>query len=188
MIRVWEVAGSAHDDVYGLAVGTTDAGKAATDTTYSPPVESISGGFITCDQPINAGPAHYVESAAIWALNRWVQKGRPAPQAARLDVTAGPPLTINRDVHGNATSGIRTPQVDVPIATLSGGGQSGALCFLFGTTTPFDNTTLASLYPKHSTYVSAVKKAKNAAVKAGFILKVDATAISAAAAESAIGK
>jgi hypothetical protein len=187
-VRVWEVAGTSHADAYSLAVGVTDTGKAAVDTTYSAPIESAGGGFISCDLPINQGPQHYVESAAIWALNRWVQKGKPAASAPRLDVVAGAPPAITRDARGNALGGIRTPQTDVPIATLSGGGQSGtAICFLLGTTTPFDSTTLASLYPKHSKYVSAVRKAKNAAVKAGFILKVDARAITAAAAASNIG-
>jgi alpha/beta hydrolase family protein len=188
MVRVWEVAGTAHADAYSLDVGVTDAGKAAVDTTYSPPVQSIAGGFITCDLPINQGPQHYVESAAIWALNRWVQKGTPPKQASpRLDVAAGSPPVITRDANGNAVGGIRTPQEDVPIATLSGGGQSGSFCSLFGTTVPFDSATLTSLYPKHSKYVSAVKKAKNAAVKAGFILKVDAAEIATAAAKSSIG-
>jgi len=188
LIRVWEVAGTSHSDAYSLAIGVTDAGKAAVDTTYSPPVQSIGGGFIICDLPINAGPQHYVESAAMWALNRWVQKGTPPPTGDPLDVVAGTPPTVTRDAHGNAVGGIRTPQVDVPIATLSGGGQSGtSFCSLFGTTTPFDSATLASLYPKHSKYVSAVKKAKNAAVKAGFILKVDGAEIATAAAKSNIG-
>jgi hypothetical protein len=188
LIRVWEMAGTAHADAYGLSIGPTDAGKAAADTTYAAPIQSIANGFITCDQPINAGAQHYVESAAIWALNRWAQKGKPPAQAPRLDVVASTPPTITRDAHGNAVGGIRTPQVDVPIATLSGGGQSGAFCFLFGTTTPFDSTTLTSLYPKHSTYVSAVRKAKTAAVKAGFILRTDGTAISRAASKSTVGK
>ena len=187
LIRVWEVAGTAHADAYDLVIGNTDTGKAAIDTTYSPPVESIGSGFVTCDVPINAGPQHYVESAAIWALNRWVSKGTPPSHGTPLEVVAGPPPTITRDAHGNAAGGVRTPQVDVPIATLSGGGQGGALCFLFGTTTPFDSTTLASLYPTHSTYVAKIKKSKNAAVKAGFILKVDAAAISTAASKSTIG-
>ena len=187
MIRVWEVAGTAHADAYGLDIGNTDTGKAATDTTYSPPVTSISG-VINCNLPINAGPQHYVESAAIWALNRWVQKGTAPSHAPLLDVVAGTPPAITLDAHGNAVGGIRTPQVDAPIATLSGGGQSGVFCNLFGTTTPFDSTTLKALYPKHSTYVTAVKKSKNAAVKAGFLLKVDAAAISTAASKSSIGK
>ena len=183
LVRVWEVAGTAHDDAYSLVVGRTDRGKAAVDTTYTPPVNA------GCDLPVNAGPQQYVENAAIWALNRWVQKGTPPRQAApRLDVVAGGPPTITRDAHGNAVGGIRTPQVEVPIATLSGVGQEGVYCYLFGTTTPFDSATLASLYPKHSTYVSKIKKAKNAAVKAGFILAVDGRAIGAAAAASNIGK
>ena len=187
LIRVWEMAGTAHADAYGLAVGPMDAGKAAVDTTYSDPVDSIAG-LATCGSPINAGPQHYIESAAIWALNRWVQKGTAPAHAPSLTVVAGTPPVITRDGHGNALGGIRTPQVDVPIATLSGGGQTGSsFCFLFGTTTPFDSPTLASLYPKHSRYVSAVKKAKNAAVKAGFILKVDAAEIATAAAKSNIG-
>ncbi len=188
MIRVWEVAGTAHADAYGLSIGDTDTGKAAVDTTYSAPVTSIGMGFITCDLPINAGPQHYVESAAIWALNRWVQKGKAPSHAPLLDAVAGSPATITLDAHGNALGGIRTPQVDAPIATLTGGGQSGPFCALFGRTIPFDSTTLKGLYPKHSTYVTAVKKSKNAAVKAGFLLKVDATAITSAASTSTIGK
>jgi len=76
----------------------------------------------------------------------------------------------------------------VPIASLSGLGQTGtAFCSLFGTTVPFDSTTLASLYPKHSKYVSAVGKAASRAVKAGFVLGPDAKLIKASAKASSIG-
>jgi hypothetical protein len=54
-------------------------------------------------------------------------------------VTAEGGLRIERDEHGNALGGIRTPYVDVPIAALSGLGQTGSiLCLLFGTTVPLD--------------------------------------------------
>src|SRR5262245_61777713 len=46
-VRTWEMAGTAHDDAYGLSVGPGDPGPAATDTTYLPPVTSIFGIF-TC--------------------------------------------------------------------------------------------------------------------------------------------
>ena len=76
-----------------------------------------------------------------------------------------------------------------PIATFSGLGQTGStFCFLFGTTVPFDRAMLAALYPGHEIYVSAVGKAANRAVRAGFVLKPDARLIKAAAAESDIGK
>jgi hypothetical protein len=101
---------------------------------------------------------------------------------------AGPPPAIVRDARGNALGGIRTPQVEVPIATLSGEGQTGTLlCILFGTTTPFDAATLAALYPDHASYVSAFNAATDEAVQAGFILPPDAELMKAAAAASDIG-
>ena len=120
-------------------------------------------------------------NAAIAALNQWVRHGTPPPHAPRLDVTGT--AKIVRDANGNALGGIRTPEVDVPIATLSGEGQSGSiLCLLFGTTKPFDAATLAALYPDHSAYVSAFNAATDRAVSAGFILQPDAELMKAAAA------
>ncbi len=188
-IRLWEVAGTAHADTYLLAVGPDDAGPAAIDTTYLPPVTSIFGIF-NCDRPINSGPQHYVLSAALVRLNRWVRGGRAQGAGApRLEVMPGTPPTIERDALGNALGGIRTPQVDVPIATLSGLGQTGAaFCGIFGTTVPFDADTLAALYPTHDGYVSAVVRASRRAVHEGFVLKVDGKAIQAAAVASDVGQ
>jgi hypothetical protein len=187
-IRAWEVAGTAHDDAYGLSVGPNDAGKGALDTTYLPPVTSIFGIF-SCGSAINAGPQHYVLSSAVAHLDKWVRTGRVrGPSSPRLQVAAGPPAAIERDALGNALGGIRTPQVDVPIAALSGQGQTGSVfCFLFGTTVPFDAPTLASLYPSHASYVAQIKKAVRRAVHGGWVLAVDAKAIRAAAAASTIG-
>ncbi len=77
----------------------------------------------------------------------------------------------------------------MPIAALSGLGQTGStFCSLFGTTVAFDAGTLAMLYPDHATYVAAVTRAARAAVRAHFLLPVDASAIKAAAAGSDIGQ
>ncbi|MCW5892855.1 MAG: hypothetical protein KIT14_20270 [bacterium] len=188
-VRLWEVAGTAHDDTYGLAVGPGDAGRGAADTTYDPPVTSIFGIF-TCNSPINAGPQHYVLNAALWRLARWVRTGKVrGASAPRLTVTPGTPPVIERDALGNALGGIRTPQVDVPIAALSGLGQTGnAFCGLFGTTVPFDAATLASLYPSHTQYVKAVVRAARKAMKAGYLLKADVVEIKKAAKASSIGR
>jgi hypothetical protein len=188
-VRLWEVAGTAHDDVYGLSAGPNDPGKAALDTTYLPPVTSIFG-VINCSAPINAGPQHYVLNAAVARLDRWVRKGRVkgGPISPRLEIAPGPPPTIVRDAFGNALGGIRTPQVDVPIATLSGLGQTGGgFCGLFGTTLPFDDATLASLYPTHDAYVKAIARAARKAAREGFIQRIDTTAIKDAAEDSDIG-
>jgi hypothetical protein len=156
------------------------------DITYAPLVQSI-GNALTCLLPINAGPQHYVASAAIRKLDRWARRGIPPAPAPRLETVAGS-ATIVRDEHGIAVGGIRTPQVDVPIATFSGEGQFGRACALLGTTTPFDAATLDSLYPDHRSYVSAVRKATKAAVRAGFISRIDSREIKAAATASVIGR
>jgi len=184
--RLWEVAGTAHADTYQLVVGPTDRGRAAADTTHLPPTRTVAA-LITCDLPINAGPQHYVLNAAFAQLDRWVRSGIPAARAPRLVVMDGSPPIIVRDASGNALGGIRSPQVDAPVATLSGDGQTGSqLCRLFGTTTPFEPSALSALYPTHASYVGAVQAAKAAAVQAGFLLPLDAKAISAAAAASAV--
>jgi hypothetical protein len=188
-VRTWETAGTAHDDAYGLSAGPGDTGVGALDTTYLPPVSSIFG-VIMCGNPINAGPQHYIVSAALRRLDQWVRRGRVSggPHSPRLQVSAGPPTSIDRDARGNALGGIRTPQVDVPIAALSGTGQSsGGFCGLFGTTVPFDAATVAGLYPSHARYVSAVERSAKHAVHAGFLIGVDAKAIVAAARASTIG-
>ena len=187
-IRLWEVAGTAHGDTYQLNYGVPDKGKGALDTTHLPLINEIYGGIITCDQALNQGPQHYVLAAAVAALERWLRAGRPPKPAPRLEVGAGDPPVISRDAHGNALGGIRTPQLDVPIMALSGLGQTGAsFCRLFGTTVLFDAPTLASLYPSHAAYVSAVNKAAKKAVRQRYVLPPDAKVIKASAAASTIG-
>jgi len=189
-IRTWEVAGTSHYDVYGLIVGPDDPGPAAMDTTYLPPMTSAFGGIISCARPVNAGPQHYVLSAALYRLHRSARAGRAQGAGApRMEITAGTPPDIERDALGNARGGIRTAQVEAAVATLSGLGQTGsAFCSIFGTTTPFDAVTLATLYPSHAAYVSRVLDATRNAVRAGFVLKADAKAIKAAAAASDVGR
>jgi hypothetical protein len=186
--RLWEVAGTAHADTYTLVVGFADLGNspAAADLLIT---SSPLPGLIDCGAPINSGPQHFVLDAAIAALNRWVRRGTPPPRGPRLEVTAGPPPVIVRDAHGNALGGIRTPEMDVPIATLSGGGQSGSLiCLLLGTTVPFDAATLASLYPGHGAYVGKFARATRRAQRAGFIRRHDAKLMAASAAASNVGR
>ena len=96
---------------------------------------------------------------------------------------------IERDEHGNAVGGIRTPLVDVPVSTLSGEPAPGGppFCRLFGSTTPFDAATLARLYPTHDSYVEAFTASTEAAVRAGFILRPEADEMIAEAEQSATG-
>lgn len=181
--RLWEVAGSAHGDTY-LEAGRTDTGRL-------PPRELAAGLAarssligITFARPVNSGPQHhYVANAAIQQLTRWVRDGTPPPAAPRLAVAPGS-RAFEVDACGNTLGGVRSPYVDVPIASLSGLGQSGQLERLFGTTRPFDAATLRALYGSRDAYLAAFNAATDAAVRAGFLLGADAPEIEAVAAES----
>ena len=184
--RLWEVAGTAHADTYSLSVGNSDLGN---DPNVANPVISTDPvpGLIHFDTPANSGPQHYVLNAAFAALLRWVRTGKAPRTVPRLDVSAGPPVAINKDANGNALGGIRTPQVDVPVATFTGQQAGAIICQLFGSTTPFDAAKLASLYPTHKAFTSAYSKALKRAVKAGWVVKPDAKLIKKWAVDSSVG-
>lgn len=187
-LRGWEVAGTAHGDAYQLGIGDTDDGSGTADAVLfaalSDPPSSVYFGVITCASPINAGPQTYVLRAALHALDHWVRTGEPPPSMPRLalDDTGS---TFLRDPTGNVRGGIRTPHVDVPIATLSGLGQSGdSFCALFGTTAPFGCDQLEALHGDHATFVERWHAATDAAVEAKVILRADAVRLKDAAAAS----
>lgn len=172
-IRLWEVAGTAHADTYSLAVGMADLGDSP-DVVDVVITSTPVPGIIRCDTPINSGPQHFVVKAAIDALDRWVRRGKPPRSAPRLEVDPGPPVAIVRDANGNSRGGIRTPQVDVPIASYTGEQEGSTLCSLFGTTTPFDEATLAALYPSQRVFLRAWRKAVARSARRGWILEADA--------------
>lgn len=160
--RLWEVPGTSHVDA------TLDALLAA--ESGSPPTP--------CELPANDGQESKVMSAALAQLNRWIRTGVPAPTAPRIQVTPDG-TAINRDQHGNALGGLRTPALDAPVATLTGSGNGGTSrqCEIEGTTIPFSPAQLKALYPTHQTYVTAVARAAAAGVAAGFLLPPDAADI-----------
>jgi hypothetical protein len=199
--RLWEVAGTAHFDIYGLAIGTFDTGHGEGETEnlkeMQDPLKIPTPGLIECAEGINAGPMHWVFNAALHWINRWVKKGKPPPIAPRLEVTSDPnePVVFAVDSHGNTLGGIRTPHVDAPIAKLTGTGNGpgpGApplsfFCRLFGQTVPFTDAELAALYPNHHSFVREFRRASGEAVRSRFLLRRDARALKRAAARSDIG-
>jgi Alpha/beta hydrolase domain len=189
--RDWEIAGTSHYDTYSLSFGPKDDGTIDADAaffdTMSTTISSPYPGIVDCAKPINAGAQTYVARAAVAAMNRWVTTGDVPPHAPRLQLDTKSEAFV-LDANGNARGGIRSPHVDAPTATLSGLGQSGTnYCFLFGTTVPFDETKLSTLYPSHAAFVKAWNAATAKAVKAGFILPVDGKNLEAAAAHSTVG-
>ncbi len=178
MFRLWEVAGTAHADVYTLKTSSSDLGD---DPSVAAVVESVDAGpipgIITCESPINSGPQHWVLKAGLHGLVNWIKNGEPLPEAPRLSVTEDG-TAFQLDELGNARGGIRTNYVDAPVAVLSGLGQTGnSFCRIFGTTMLFDDAQLDELYPTRASYQDAVGAAVQSAVDGGFLLEPDAALI-----------
>ena len=177
-IALWEVAGTAHGDVYNisLSVGPQDIGD---DPAVAEVVEVSAPipGIFECDAPINSGPQHWVMNAAVHALNVWVSGGPPPPTpSARLLETDGDEFVV--DEHGNTLGGVRTAWVDVPVATLTGEPSGGAgFCSLFGSTKLFSSAKLAELYPDKATYFEAMTTSLERSVTNGFLRRADAALI-----------
>ena len=96
--------------------------------------------------------------------------------------TSGATPAFVTDANGNVEGGIRTPAVQVPVAILSGLGNSGSgpfgfFCSLFGTTTPFSTAKLAALYPTHAQFAAQWAGAAFLDVARGFITPADAPAL-----------
>lgn len=152
-LRIWEVAGTAHADAY--LVGTAEFGM--------------------CEGRINDGPQHYVAKAALDALLRWIEEGEAPPSAPPIETGGDEGTTVQRDEHGIALGGIRTPSVDVPASVLSGEAPAGGdvLCALFGSSAPFDAATLSSLYGTKDEYLRRFDAALDQAIEQGFVRAAD---------------
>ncbi len=189
LFRLWEVAGSSHYDYYGLNIGPNDTGNGRGAVENLVAMQHQGPSSFGCTMPVNSGGTHWVLDAAVHWLNRWVAKGQSPPQAPLLATTQTSPVTFLRDAHGNAIGGVRSPQVDAPIATLSGQSGGGpSFCFLFGTTVPFSANQLSSLYPTHRQFVSAWSRAIRRDVERGFLLPADGVELRHSAAVSPVGR
>lgn len=177
LLRTWEIAGAAHADQSTLDYAI-QAGSRWTDADVD--LSSSCG-------TINDGPQQPIMQTALAALRSWIVDGALPPTSPRLETDdAG---AIVRDADGNALGGIRTPAVDVPIATLSGTNTTpSVICSLFGSTTPFSAEELARRYPGDTNgYVTEVEASAAEAVEAGFLLPRHADAMVADAEQVQIG-
>jgi hypothetical protein len=184
--RLWEMAGAAHADTYTVSAGRHDDGSLSGERfaeLLRPTTNLLIG---QTDTPVNAGPQqHYVAQAALDHLVRWVLEGVAPPSAPRLEV-ADSGVDFHKDAQGNVLGGIRTPWVDVPVATFSGLGQAGdSFAFLFGQTSPFDEARLSDLYPGGiSEYLEKFEASLDTTIAAGFVRAEDRAEILSIAAAS----
>ena len=164
------MAGTLHADDY-TTIGIGDNGRSNVGGRH--PRRRHPPGHPRVYLGAQSGPEHWVLDAAIVALNRWVRTGPRHRRTGRA--SSSPPARCRRSGATRSATpvgGIRTPELDVPIAALTGTAPAGqaVTCQFFGSTTPFDEATLTSLYPTHADYVAKFDAATRRAVTAGFIL------------------
>jgi hypothetical protein len=155
-IRTWTVAGATHSEQYSLvsraAFLLRDLNLQAVDA---------------CDTPARSRvEIRYVYNAAVDSLVKWRRSAIAPPNAPDLKFSGD---ILQRDEHRNALGGVRSIEMDVPVAH-----DAAISCGLGGTHVPFDDQTLSRLYPTHSGYVAKVRNSAARLVRAGFMLKADA--------------
>jgi hypothetical protein len=182
--RLWELAGAAHFDTYGLVAAHFDREGIAVEelAEHLAPTAQVVG--MSAASPVNSGPQqHYVLNAALDHLVRWVRDGTPAPEAPRLASPDPAGTALVRDELGIARGGVRTPWVEAPTAVLSGDPPGGdGFLFLFGRTEPLAAESLARLYPGGADeHRKRFEAATADALRAGVLLEADADEIRALA-------
>jgi len=166
IFRLWEMAGTSHADQWTLDYGI------ASGVRWDPGVPVPS--FAECGT-LNNGPQRFLMRAAVSSLNHWITTGAAPAPAPRFVLNAAG-TAIARGAFGNALGGIRNPDVDVPISTLSGvfDPHKSIICALFGSTTPFTSALLHRLYPRRANYVAKVAAVAAADVRERYLLPADA--------------
>ncbi len=175
--RFYEIAGSSHVDETLIRASPSNADDEA---EFGTTINVLTAG---CKQPgkVSSFPDLYVYDN-LWAkLEGWVRNGASPPHAT--------PLT-GFDGLGNETGGVRSPAVDVPVATYLSGSvypatsQAGPVslpCSLLGYEVDYSPQDLTVLYGNKAHYVTAVQKDADALYAQGFLEQPDAEAIISAA-------
>jgi hypothetical protein len=138
----------------------------------------------------NSLPRQFIHPAMFVNMERWVRDGTPPPRGERIHVVNGgtPQAAFETDAFGNVLGGVRTPYVDVPIATYygtadAGAGPTGSFCRLLGHEVAFSSKTLQELYPlqgsypPHESYVGKVRRSVQRMVRQRWLEPEDARKI-----------
>lgn len=179
--RIYEFAGAAHIDTWAYrelpnaadqqaATGVPMAG-----TPEWPFAFRCDNEMLLQDHPLEK----YVLDSTFANLEQWVAKGVAPPKAERIQMKDGKVVT---DQYGNGLGGIRSPYVDVPVATYVTSVAGPGNCREFGRTESFDWAKRESLYGSQKGYVAKVGQSVDTLVKERWLTASDAAKIKTEAA------
>jgi hypothetical protein len=115
-------------------------------------------------------------NAAFYNLDQWVRRGIAPPRAERMTINnpGGPQAAVAADQYGNGIGGIRSPYVDVPVATYYTHAPGPATCRNIGYKIPFEWARLEALYSSAKNYAAKVNQTIDQLVKDKWLLESDA--------------
>jgi hypothetical protein len=114
-LRTWELAGASHIDLHeGLYEANTIQRENPQLTAPQCVFGVVANG---ATQPDNMG-VYQLEDAALTALRNWIATGTQPPHGKPIAVTPFFNI-VERDRYGNALSGVRLPEIQVPTETYS---------------------------------------------------------------------
>ena len=156
--RFWEMAGTAH------------AGSEIAAELNEIMARDGVGTFLQRGV-VNTLDWNWVRNAALEHLVRWAKGGEAPPLFRPVDASlAG---GIHADDAGNATGGIRLPDLEVPTARHSGTNDVNPLAALSGQSIPFTPEQIEARYPSAEAYLRQWDAAVDRVREQGLVLDAD---------------
>ena len=111
-------------------------------------------------------------------LFNWARKGVAPPKADRIRIKdevaeADPKRTVALDEYGNGVGGVRTPYVEVPVASYFVTSPGPGTCGELGHKVVLDHSRLSNMYPNAKAYRSKVAQVADRLVKEGWLTESD---------------
>jgi hypothetical protein len=179
--RYYEVAGVGHIDGFAyhqfptIADQTAAVGSAqgSVDWPFNAPCEPAFA------MPFQSALA-YVYDSSFQNLFTWIRKGTAPPKAEPIKLKQnGDKQEIVVDESGNGLGGVRTPYVDVPVATYLTTSPGPGTCRELGHSVPLSQAKLQTMYPNDKAYTTKVAASVDALVKDGWLTEGDGKKIKA---------
>jgi hypothetical protein len=177
--RVYEIAGASHIDkspYHSLAVfaDQTATGGNVFGTPDWPFAAKCDPDIPLTELPLMT----YVFDAAFVNLDQWVRKGIAPPHGAVIELKNA---SVVLDEYGHGKGGVRSPYVDVPVATYFTNSNGPGTCAELGHKTAFDATRFTSLYGTPAKYAGKVAQSVDALVRQRWLTASDGKKIKAEA-------
>ena len=182
--RLYEIAGGAHADAAFYAYIPTVADLKKIGSAYPFLASWPFANQCEPEQTFARTPINTVALDAAFAnLTRWIRDGVAPPKAERIKIENGgtPQARVALDQYGNAIGGVRTPYLEVPIATYYTTSKGETFCPELAHTVPFDWARLNMLYGMPQNYASKVAQSVDRMVRERWLTESDGKKIKAEA-------